>query len=138
MSWPITYTQRYHYQSSLNGIEIPTTLEYGNQTTSLMAKVDTGAHYCLFKREIGERLGINVDAGDPIILDSLGGPVEAFGHEVALQTLNLTFYSLVYFAKYPHLRRNILGSVGWLRNVYLGVVDQDEMVYLAPYGEFTY
>lgn len=138
MSWPITYTERYHYQSTLNGIEIPTTLKYGERAASMMAKVDTGARYCLFKREVGEQLGLKVDAGAPIVLESLGGPVEAFGHEVILQTLNLNFYSFVYFAKYPHLRRNILGSVGWLRNIRLGVVDYDEMVYLAPYAESSY
>lgn len=44
-SWPITYTERYHYQSSLNGIEIPTTLEFGERTASMMAKVDTGLSF---------------------------------------------------------------------------------------------
>lgn len=133
MSWPITFTERYHYQSTHNGIELPTTLSHAERVVTFMAKADTGARYCLFKREIGEQIGLDIDAGIPIILDSLSGPIDAFGHEVTLQTLELTFQSFVYFAKYPGLRRNLLGSVGWLRNLKLGVIDYDEMIYLAPY-----
>ena len=48
----------------------------------------------------------------PIVLLSLGSPLEAFGHEVTLQTGTLAFQSLVYFAKYPWLPRNILGRQG--------------------------
>lgn len=98
-----------------------------------MAKVDTGAQYCLFKREHGEQLGLDLEAGVSITLDSLGGPLEAFGHEVTIQTFDMTFRSLVYFGKYPGLRRNILGRIGWLRNIALGIVDYDALIYLATY-----
>lgn len=133
MTWPIIFTEQYHYQTTRTGIQIPVSLGFQGNSVTLMAKVDTGARYCLFKREYGEQLGLDVDAGVLITLDSLGGPIEAFGHEVALQTFDLAYQSFVCFAKYPGLQRNLLGSVGWLRNLKLGVVDYDEMIYLAPY-----
>jgi hypothetical protein len=133
MSWQITFTERYRYQAVQGGIEIPTTISDSERIATFMAKVDAGAQYCLFKREHGEQLGLDLEAGKPIILDSLGGPLEALGHEVTIQTFDLTFRSLVYFAKYPGLRRNILGRGGWLRNIKLGIIDYDEMIYLATY-----
>ena len=59
--------------------------------------------------------------------------MEAFGHEVTLETFDLSFQSFVCFAKYPGLRRNLLGSVDWFRNLRVGVIDYDEMIYLAAY-----
>lgn len=133
MSWQIDFTERYRYHAVQGGIEIPTTVSAGDRIVTFMANVDSGARYCLFKREHGEQLALNLEEGIPITLDSLGGSLEAFGHEVTIQTLDLTFRSLVYFAKYAGLRRNILGRVGWLRNIKLGIVDYDEMIYLATY-----
>ena len=133
MSWQINFTERYHYSAAPGGIEITTTISSGERVVTFMAKVDTGAQYCFFKREHGEQLGLELEAGVPLTLDSLGGPLEAFGHEVTIQTFDLTFRSLVYFAKYPGLRRNILGRIGWLRNIQLGIIDYDEMIYLATY-----
>lgn len=133
MDWQIIFAKRYHYQTTSGGIDVPTTISNGERIATFMAKVDTGAQYCLFKREHGEQLGLDLEARIPIILDSLGGPLEAFGHEVTIQTFDMTFRSLVYFAKHPGLRRNILGRVGWLRNIKLGIIDYDERIYLAAY-----
>jgi hypothetical protein len=67
------------------------------------------------------------------LLGSLGYTLEAFGHEVTLQTGAFAFQSVVYFAKYPNLQRNILGRQGWLRNLRLAVIDYDNLLYLSTY-----
>jgi hypothetical protein len=95
--------------------------------------VDTGGEVCLFSNEIGSRLGLQVEQGIPTTLDSLGGPIEAFAHEVVIQTGDLIFESLVYFAKFPNLPRNILGRQGWLRKLRMAVVDYDNLLYLNTY-----
>ncbi|MGH9751482.1 MAG: hypothetical protein ACREA2_01755 [Blastocatellia bacterium] len=41
---------------------------------------------------------------------------------------------LVYFTKYPNLPRNLLGRQGWLRNLKLGVIDYENLLYLSAYG----
>jgi hypothetical protein len=89
----------------------------------------------LFSRELAEDLSIPVETGLPIRLDSLGGTLEAFGHEVSLQTCGLTFTSVVYFAKYPSLRRNLLGRQGWLRQLRLAIVDYANLLYLSRYDD---
>jgi hypothetical protein len=108
-------------------------LMYSGKAIRIAAKVDTGAAVCLFSHEDGLKLGLPVTQGMPIVLSSLGGPLEAFGHKVTLQTGTLAFQSLVYFAKYPGLPRNILGRQGWLRNLRLAVIDYDTLLYLSTY-----
>ena len=45
------------------GITVPIKLHANNRFVSLVAKVDTGADYCLFERDLGERLGLDVESG---------------------------------------------------------------------------
>ncbi|HEX9002896.1 MAG TPA: hypothetical protein VGB07_23510 [Blastocatellia bacterium] len=66
-------------------------------------------------------------------MGGLTGSLDAFGHEVTLQTGDIAFQSLVYFAKHPGLQRNLLGRQGWLRNLRLGVIDYDNRLYLSAY-----
>ena len=91
----------------------------------------------IFSREIGEDLGIDIESGLPRELKTINGISTAYGHEVTLQTLGLTFYTVARFAKDTNLPRNLLGRQGWLRLVRLAVVDYDEELYLSPYDEQT-
>ncbi len=133
MATQLSFTEEFHYADDLSGISIPVVLSYGEKSRRVQAKVDTGGEVCLFSREDGMLLGVPIEQGLPITLSSLGGNVDAFGHEVVIQTGKLVFQSLVYFAKYPNLPRNILGRRGWLRNLKLAVVDYDNLLYLSAY-----
>ncbi len=116
-------------------ITLPVTLSYGGQHLTANAKVDPGAAVCLFKREHAEELGLNVEQGIPIVLGNLSGTLDAFGHEVTLQTGELAFHGVIYFAKDYGLPRNFLGRRGWLRNLKLALIDYDHLLYLSPYDE---
>ena len=133
MAIQLTFAEAFSYPDDPSGISLPVVLMYGNRAIRIVAKVDTGAAVCLFSHEDGLQLGLPVAQGIPIVLSSLGGPIEAWGHEVTLQTGALAFHSLVYFAKYPGLPRNILGRQGWLRNLRLAIIDYDNVLYLSAY-----
>lgn len=135
MKTTLTFTETIRYKDDLAGISIPVMLDYRGNAIHEQAKVDPGAEACLFKYEIGVSLGIQVEHGIPITLGTLNGSLEALGHELTLQTGELSFQSLVYFAKYPGLPRNILGRRGWLRNLKLAVIDYDNLLYLSAYDE---
>jgi hypothetical protein len=47
---------------------------------------------------------------------------------------------MVYFAADEHIKKNLLGRIGWLDRVRIGLIDYDHEIYLGPYdfepGEF--
>ena len=135
MKTTLTFTEAIYYQDSTVGITIPVMLGYQGSAIQEQAKVDPGSEVCLFRYEVGFRLGIPVEQGSPIALKTLAGSLEAFGHEITLQTGELVFQSTVYFARYPGLPHNILGRRGWLRNLKLAVIDYDNLLYLNAYDE---
>jgi hypothetical protein len=133
MSTQLTFTEEFICDEDPDGLIIPVSLEFGDKSIRVVAKVDTGAEVCLFTSEVGLKIGIPIEEGIPISLGGVGGSLEASGHEVTLQTGALAFHTVVYFAKYPGLPRNFLGRRGWLRNLRLAVIDYDNLVYLSAY-----
>ncbi len=129
----LTFDEEYRYKDDESGISISVILTYGGKTVHTDAKVDPGSAVCLFSYEDGLDLGVPIERGIPITLSGLTGSLDAFGHEVTLQTGQLVFQSTVYFAKYPGLPRNLLGRRGWLRNLRLGLIDYDNLLYLSAY-----
>ena len=123
----------YEYDSTKGGIWLPAFLTVGSSTIDCEAKVDTGSEYCVFQRELGEDLGINIESGQRITLISINGTTRAYGHEVELSTLGLAFHVTVYFAEDYGLTRNLLGRNGWLQQVKLAVIDYEEILYLSAY-----
>ncbi|MBL8190257.1 MAG: hypothetical protein JNK38_19730 [Acidobacteria bacterium] len=131
----LEFNEKYVYPSNKPGITLPVILTYGGLSYNVSAKVDPGSEVCLFKQEIALELNLPLENGLPITLDSLGSSIEAYGHEVILQTCGMAFTSFVYFAKYPGLRRNLLGRQGWLRQLRIAIVDYDNTLYLSRYYE---
>lgn len=134
MEFPIIYSESLSYPDDEEGITVRVALSSGEFDAQVFAKVDTGAAVYLFSREIGLQLGLDIEQGLPIRLGSLLGTLDAFGHEVSLHTGTLSFPTTVYFAKDPGLPRNFLGRRGWLRNIRLGIVDYENVLYMARYG----
>jgi len=134
MPFIVTFDIREQYNSVEEGITIETILFLGEHSAISQAKIDPGSQVCLFQREIGEKLGIDIESGYQIRLGSLtGGSLIAYGHSVTLNTLGLEFNSVVYFARDYGLERNLLGREGWLNKVRLGIVDHDLTLYLSSY-----
>ena len=117
------------------GITIKAVLRLGETEVVSRAKVDTGSEICIFRREIGEQLKIDIESGFKKHLITLAGGLSAFGHYVQLETLGLKFDTFVYFASDYALRRNLLGRQGWLQLVKLGLDDYKSEIYISPQNE---
>jgi len=130
----LTFDEEHRYKDDDDGIPLQVRLAYAGKSVEVTAKVDPGAAVCLFSNEVGMALGVPIEQGIPKRLGGLTGSLDAFGHEVTLQTGAIAFQSFVYFAKYPNLPRNLLGRQRWLRNLKLGVIDYDNLLYLSAYG----
>ncbi len=135
MAHQLTFITRETYDSLQDGITIEAVLSLGEESFVCKAKVDPGAQVCLFKREIGEALGLDIESGHPRKLATLTGTLLSYGHSVTLHTLGLEFDSVVYFSATLNLRRNLLGREGWLQKVRLAIVDYDSELYLSPYSK---
>ena len=135
MSFTIEFQKKETYQSLDAGIAINVTLRYGNREQPCPAKVDTGAEFCLFNRTLTDALEIDVESGFRQKFSTLGGGIFAYGHEVELETLGLSFQSYVYFAEGYEIKRNLLGRQGWLQLVKIGLDDYKSELYLSPNDE---
>lgn len=135
--------QQYHlsfrscvpYEEHEPGIPLRIVLHADGEDFECLACIDTGATACLFQREVGETLGLDIEAGLPTRFSTLTGPLPAFGHEVTMQVVGLTYQTTVYFAEHYGLPRNLLGKFGWLQQIRSGLVDYDEMIYLSDYND---
>src|SRR5262245_11610696 len=136
MAETLTFEITYVYADSTEGIAIPVALFSAKGMYNTWAKVDSGAEVCLFSNEIGLRLGLDVERGIPKLLGSTGGTtIESYGHEVTIQTFGIAISSTIYFAKYPGITRNLLGRLGWLRNLQIGLRDYDNKLFISEYTE---
>lgn len=130
MAYQLGFTIKYRYSATSAGISIPVAVTVGEQTTEVIAKLDTGAEFCFFQREVAEDVGLEVESGTPLKLTTLAGSLTAYGHRVKLHTLELAFESEVYFAAVYGMPRNLLGRRGWLEHLHLGLTMDEEAIYL--------
>jgi len=122
----------YVYDSLKEGIEVPLVIGAGGIDVRTTGFVDCGAASCLFSHEVGLLLQIDVESGTPMTFGpASGGGLPAYGHMASLEFLGLSFESFVYFAKYPGLRRNLLGRQGFLRKLQFGLIEQDYTIFFS-------
>jgi hypothetical protein len=130
----LNFQRKAKFDSLETGITIDTILRFAGKEKPCFAKIDTGSEICIFSREIGEYLEIEIESGFKKRLSTLSGGLSAFGHFVELETLDLRFESFVYFAQDYSLNRNLLGREGWLQLVRIAIDDNASEVYLSPLG----
>ena len=132
MNHLLNFAVKHIYDSREVGITIETTLRIGDVFVGCDAKIDTGSEFCLFGREFGEQLGLEIESGFEKNLITLSGNLKAFGHNVELETLGLKFDTFVYFAADYALNRNLLGRQGWLQLIKFGLDDYRSEIFISP------
>ncbi|MGH9719211.1 MAG: aspartyl protease family protein [Bryobacteraceae bacterium] len=133
MIYRLPFRQRHSYSDS---IQVPVVLSLGARSVDLKAHLDTGAQYCLFERDFGERLGLATESGQPrFFVAATGDKFAAFGFEIDLEVLGFTVTSTVFFARDPGFRKNVLGRNGWLNKFRVALIDHDSLLYLDTYDQ---
>ena len=135
MSHQLRFSLQHRYDTRQNGITVDVILSLAERKRRVVAKVDTGASFCIFQREYGESLGLQVESGQPEWLGTATGRFRAYGHRVTLRTLEIEFETMVYFAEDNTFSRNVLGQRGWLDHVQIGIVDYEGLLYLSDYNQ---
>jgi hypothetical protein len=131
----LRFDQQYSYHPTASGIEVPVSLSVVGHTIEVVTKVDTGATNCIFAREVGDALGLDLASGHVERFNiPNGGSFTAYGHSVQMRCLGIHIDALVYFAADPAFRRNVLGRRGWLEHVRVAFIDYERILFLAPYN----
>ncbi len=115
------------------GITVEAILKIGDLFVDVEAKIDTGSTYCVFERHHGEGLNLRIEDGNPVEIGTATGSFRAFGHELTLSVLGIETISTVYFAESDYFDRNVLGRIGWLDRVKLGLIEQENKLFLSEY-----
>lgn len=106
----------------------------GNQVI-VRAKLDTGSTLCVFQRRYAELLGLDVENSAAQRIRTATGAFTAYGHEITLTLSGLEWQAVVYFAADENFPVNVVGRVGFLDRLRVGVVDYEQLLYLAAYDE---
>ena len=135
MSHQLTFARLVNYDPSQPGVNVEVTLGLNGDQVSCEAKIDTGSTFCLFARNVGEDLGIDVETGMRRTVGTVTGNFVVYLHEVNLSVMGCSFIALVGFAEDEAFQRNVLGRRGFLEQVILGIVDYEGKLYLSSYNE---
>ena len=135
MPFTLSFRANHRYNPSGIGVTVPVVHTAGFRTAKVLAKIDTGADYCLFDRGYAEALQIEVEHGTPQDFSTVGGSFRAYGHELTLTVLGIELHSHVFFFEDASVSRNVLGRNGWLNRVRLGLVDHDSELYVSSYND---
>ena len=131
MAYQLNFDRIFRDDLKHDGIFLPLTLLSDLHSVSLEAQVDTGASCCIFGRDLGEGLGLDIEGGFRQEINTVTGSFTTYGHTVTVSVLGFDFEAVVYFAAVDGFMRNVLGRSGWLDRVRLGIVYPNSEVYLS-------
>lgn len=135
MSYQLSFTELVNYDAGQPSITVPVTLRVSQARVHCDAKVDTGSSNCIFARNLGEELGLDIETGLRLLVGTVTGNFVTYLHEVNLSLASFEFSGLVGFAEDQGFRRNVLGRRGFIEQMTLGLVDYEGKLYLSRYDE---
>jgi hypothetical protein len=135
VSHQLSFTELVNYDAGHLGIFVPVTLSVSQTRIDCNAKIDTGSSNCIFARNLGEELGLDIESGLRMIVGTVTGNFVAYLHEVNLSLASFEFSGLIAFAEDQAFRRNVLGRRGFIEQMTIGLVDYEGKLYLGRYDE---
>ena len=134
MSYHMSFAKLVQYDPGQLSITVAVTLSLSQDHINCEAKVDTGASLCIFARDLGEQLGLEVESGMRQLVGTVTGTFVVYLHEVNMSVAGLECSAFVGFSEDTGFRRKVLGRRGFLEQVTLGLVDYQGQLYLSYYG----
>ena len=113
MSYHLSFTELVSYDPGQSSMTVAVNLSLSHDRVSCEAKVDIGASLCIFARDLGEQLGLDVESGMCQLVGTVTGNFVVYLHEVSLLVAGFAFSALVGFAEDEGFRRNVLGRRGF-------------------------
>ena len=133
MMHKLEFEKLINYDAGIDGISLNVELRLGENSTEFVAKIDTGSTFCVFERQHGEAIGLDIESGLLRRIATAAGSFSAHAHSVTLVAGDFEFDSWVLFAADESFRINVLGRNGWLNRLIIGINDYDGKLYLSRY-----
>jgi hypothetical protein len=131
----LTFRRTHDYSFSQEGIQVPVELALNGRAVRLLANLDTGASFCIFRRAYAEQLGIDVETGDHTVVSTANSSFDVYGHQLTMSCFEWQFDLTVYFPS-SEIRRNVLGRAGWIQQFRIAVIDHDALLHISRYDDF--
>jgi hypothetical protein len=129
----LTFDKTHYYNTLKSGISLTAILHHRHESVECEARLDTGSSHCIFKRAHGQLLGIDIESTVAENIATVTGSFKAHLHAVTIEVLGIRSDASVYFAADEQFTRSVLGTVGWLDQVKLGLIDYEAKLLLSPY-----
>lgn len=94
---------------------IPLSLEFAAKKKEFFALIDSGATVSIFRSEVAESLGINIEKGKEIYLGGVGGRIKGFLHRLTIEVAGKRFVCPIVFSRDYLVSFNLLGREGFFK-----------------------
>lgn len=110
---------------------IPLSLKFGNKKKEFFALVDSGATISIFRTEVAESLGINVNEGREIYLGGVGGRIKGYIHKLEIEIAGKQFICPVVFSYEYLVSFNLLGRSAFFKKFRITFEEENNKVVLV-------
>lgn len=84
-------------------------LYYKNNVSETSALIDSGATVSVFRAEMGEQLGIDIEKGQEMYLGGVGGHIKGYLHKLEVRIAGKKFLCPIVFSREYVVSFNLLG-----------------------------
>ena len=103
-------------------------LKAGTKSLTVKALVDSGATFSIFRPEIAEYLGIEIEKGKLIYLEGLGGRILGYIHKMPVKIVDKTFVCKLVFSREFNVSFNLLGRDNFFSPFIISFVERLQKV----------
>ena len=106
---------KYHYNGEGYFPVIPLYVSASSKQLKLRALIDSGATISVFKDEVAEQLGIEIESGKEIYLGGVGGRIKGYIHELSLEISGKKLFCPVVFSREYLVSFNLLSREAFFK-----------------------
>lgn len=95
---------------------VPLRLKFGKKVIDSSALIDSGATISIFRTELAEGLGIEIEKGEEVYLTGVGGRIKGYLHKLKIETAGKKFFCPIIFSHEYMVSFNLLGRESFFKN----------------------
>lgn len=88
---------------------IPLAITFADMTKEFYALIDSGATVSVFRAEVADELGIEIEKGEETYLGGVGGRIKGYIHKVDVEIAGKNIHCPIVFSKEYLVSFNLLG-----------------------------